>query len=748
MKTISHYRRTYTPTSFFSSFILIAVFTVAIPYLAIAQCASCTGGTRTFAWFNGTTGAKWDIASPAANGTASTTYTFSGPSGNTTVTVRMADLPAGNGSMIVNADECPALSSVGGSYNQYFTGTSGQTSPGACTPNTITGFGYFQLTKSTAINPSVPANSVLTVTFKFSTPAYLNNFKIVDIDYYGAGLTAGTANQNYQDRVRIKALSNGTAVNLSASNSTVGGPSNVTVLGSGTTQVTGVSGFMFGVDGNDTDPSNAADQHTWMFVNSGCALVDSVVLDYDNALGFSNLLQTIGLGGFDFCYKTVSIAGSVYNDADGIANGFSGASKIYNPSGTPLYAYLLDQTGMVATSPVAVATDGSYIFPNVTSAKYSVSLSTTNTGAAGIGVAPPAANLPAGWTATGEIIGTGTINDGSADSKSAAFTVDATAANVVNINFGIEKVPVSPDQYYTLAQPLPLTFLTLNGTGAPNNPGPLKGTDLEDGSLGSGNTFSIVSIAGMNGNKLIYNGVQITGAATITNYNPALLKIQYTAIGTQGAGFTYASQDAAAKTSITAIYSLTWSNPLAAQTVQATVTTISTTAQLKWSAGDETNIIKFYAERSYDGQKFTTVATVTPKGITSNSTGYSIQDDLSTAAGAVVYYRIKYEETDGKISYSNMVVLRVQQVDKITCWPNPFSTKISIAFNANASIPVTLLVTDFTGRTLETVEQLVAAGANQLTISNLNLLPRGIYLLKVQSKSDGKVLFSQKLIKE
>ena len=43
----------------------------------------------------------------------------------------------------------------------------------------------------------------------------------------------------------------------------------------------------------------------------------------------------------------------------------------------------------------------------------------------------------------------------------------------------------------------------------------------------------------MNGNKLFYNGVQITGAISIPNYNPAPLTVQFTGAGSISLSFVY-----------------------------------------------------------------------------------------------------------------------------------------------------------------------------------------------------------------
>ena len=70
---------------------------------------------------------------------------------------------------------------------------------------------------------------------------------------------------------------------------------------------------------------------------------------------------------------------------------------------------------------------------------------------------------------------------------------------------GFKKLPpTAPDQTYVIAQPAANSFITLNGTGAPNDPGPLTATDPEDGTVGTGAIFNLIVNVNLNGNKLFY----------------------------------------------------------------------------------------------------------------------------------------------------------------------------------------------------------------------------------------------------
>ncbi|MEH2136067.1 beta strand repeat-containing protein [Nostoc sp.] len=219
----------------------------------------------------------------------------------------------------------------------------------------------------------------------------------------------------------------------------------------------------------------------------------------------------------------VSISGTVFDDADG--------SKIQNGTetgnnGGGLNAVLVNSSNQVVAT-TAVATNGTYTFSNVPSnANYTVQITTAT---ATVGSTPPAVSLPTNWVSTGENLN-GTI-DGTVDSK---VSVSVTTNNVTGVNFGIEQVPDTT----TLS---PASQTNPGGTAKVQVP-TLAGTDPEDGALGSGNTFKIVTLP-TNG-TLTYNGTAVTAGQIISNYNPTLLQLDPND-GTITVSFTYAAVDRA-----------------------------------------------------------------------------------------------------------------------------------------------------------------------------------------------------------
>jgi hypothetical protein len=435
----------------------------------------------------------------------------------------------------------------------------------------------------------------------------------------------------------------------------------------------------------------------------------------------------------------IFIAGKVWDDANGNVID-PGAGEPETNAGGTLYINLIDGSGnVVATN--TVLSDGTYLFENITPGiNYSLQL-TTNLGT--VGLPAPATVLPAGWANTGETR-SGTIDGGTPgviDARNYGFT------NSVNYDFGIEQLPVSPAQNYNITQPVVNSFQTLNGTGAANSPGPLAATDAEDGTLGTGNTFIITVGAAMNGNKLFYDGVEISGTVTITNYDPAKLQVQYSGNGSTSLTFTFQSVDAAGKNSTNANYTINWLSALPVHLLEAVALLNGTVATINWKTENEINTSRFIVERSLDNRTFVTIGNMAAAGNSSGVKNYSLPDDISSINSTVIYYRVKLVDADGKIKYSNTVVVRLSGINGVKSWPNPFTTGIYVSFYSKVNTMLEIRITDAAGKTAVKSKYAVLKGNNQLNLSNLERLAKGIYMIQIKDKT-GEINVVQKMTKE
>lgn len=231
----------------------------------------------------------------------------------------------------------------------------------------------------------------------------------------------------------------------------------------------------------------------------------------------------------NFVYLPVSLSGTVFDDADG-SKIQDGTEVGTNASG--LNAVLVDSSNKVVST-TTIAANGTYSFSNVlTDATYTVLITTAT---ATVGSAPPAVILPPNWIGTGENL-SGTA-DATVDGK---VSVTVGKIKVTGINFGIEQPPTTNNVAAT-----PQT--DPGGTIAVQVP-TLSGIDPEDGNLGSGKSFRIVTLP-TNG-ILYYNGIAVTAGQVINNYDPTKLTIDPND-GVSTVSFTYVAIDAAGKESAT-----------------------------------------------------------------------------------------------------------------------------------------------------------------------------------------------------
>jgi YD repeat-containing protein len=132
------------------------------------------------------------------------------------------------------------------------------------------------------------------------------------------------------------------------------------------------------------------------------------------------------------------ISGNVWNDANGMTDGYVNNTSPGIPAG--LYVYLVKNTGMVALVTTPNTITGAYSFPQFVCDNYKVLLSNISVAT---GAPAPAALLPAGFIHTGQNIGTGPGDDGLNDGQ---IELTYSGSQSTNINFGIKEGVVDPPE--------------------------------------------------------------------------------------------------------------------------------------------------------------------------------------------------------------------------------------------------------------------------------------------------------------
>ena len=171
--------------------------------------------------------------------------------------------------------------------------------------------------------------------------------------------------------------------------------------------------------------------------------------------------------------------------------------------------------------------------------------------------------------------------------------------------------------------------------------------------------------------------------------------------------------------------------------------------RLSWSTVTEINNAGFELQASTDGISFNKVAFVATKAEGGNSTtSLSYQYDHKTTE-AVMHYRLKQIDKDGKTSYSTVVTVKASATDRMQItrlYPNPASDRINLQMISPAAGKVQLITTDITGRIVSSQQVTVAAGDNQVQL-NITSLSQGTYFIKAIC-ADGCESVMKKFVKQ
>jgi hypothetical protein len=59
-------------------------------------------------------------------------------------------------------------------------------------------------------------------------------------------------------------------------------------------------------------------------------------------------------------------------------------------------------------------------------------------------------------------------------------------------------------------------------------------------------------------------------------------------------------------------------------------------------------------------------------------------------------------DADGQFTYSNVVPMRKLKCNKVKMWPNPFSSKLTFAYQSETALAIAISITDISGKMLIT----------------------------------------------
>ena len=166
---------------------------------------------------------------------------------------------------------------------------------------------------------------------------------------------------------------------------------------------------------------------------------------------------------------------------------------------------------------------------------------------------------------------------------------------------------------------------------------------------------------------------------------------------------------------------------------------------LTWKVNCTSDEAKFEVQRSTDGLNFTPINVFTASKIRCAS-AFDFTDE--NPAPGKNYYRLKLIDVDGKVNYSNIVLLtqKTAHFELVSLNPNVVSSQTAILkINTPVKETVTIVLSDFSGRFIQNQAVTLQVGSNQIPVQAVGLAA-GIYHVTIYSNNAKPI--SLKLIKQ
>lgn len=143
--------------------------------------------------------------------------------------------------------------------------------------------------------------------------------------------------------------------------------------------------------------------------------------------------------------------------------------------------------------------------------------------------------------------------------------------------------------------------------------------------------------------------------------------------------------------------------------------------QLQWQSYSEINSKAYVLERSLDGTRFETIATIKAKGASS----YEYTDQSFDHRLPILYYRLKMVDMDDQFTYSSTIPVNLLQNQIFTISPNPSRGQSRILLNHPLTDRATIVVFNQIGQQVASKEIYPSNG--KLIPLPISELPTGLY---------------------
>jgi hypothetical protein len=170
---------------------------------------------------------------------------------------------------------------------------------------------------------------------------------------------------------------------------------------------------------------------------------------------------------------------------------------------------------------------------------------------------------------------------------------------------------------------------------------------------------------------------------------------------------------------------------------------------LNWTTASELNTLKFEVEKSIDAITFEYIGERPAAGNSNTPRSYTLNDVHPVIGNN--YYRLKMIDKDGKYKYSDIIIIKVNELSQTTdgivsIYPNPTKGELNIVYQAGVEQKVNLHVFNTLGQHMLSEGYNMHSGMNTITIKVTDFA-KGMYILDMQNITSGEK-FQSKFIKD
>jgi len=166
---------------------------------------------------------------------------------------------------------------------------------------------------------------------------------------------------------------------------------------------------------------------------------------------------------------------------------------------------------------------------------------------------------------------------------------------------------------------------------------------------------------------------------------------------------------------------------------------------LSWITATEQNNSHFDIESSSDAEEWVVLSSIKGYGNSQQQQNYFFLDKYPLAG--MVYYRLKQVDFNGEFHFSKIITINQDYVNKVFITPNPADDVVSLKWSTENTGTYLISIVSTSGVTLFSRTEYLNQGLNDVSLSLKNLLPAGMYFLKISNSFNANLCSGKLLVR-